>query len=615
MDQSRNRQSGEPYNSYNRINLREKRPMKINKNLIALIITAVGALLLGVQLQAEQAYMFFYRESQQLLFLDWSYISEVLLQFGGVGIFVSQFLVQFFIHPVVGAATTAVIVGVSVWMLWLTMRKINDNVALLPLLFVPSLFVVMYIATSYHHYTGLVAIMFMAIALWGYSLCREQSYKVRVGIGSAITLVLYLLVGSIGMLFAVCALLFDVMLKREKWYLGAIYAAIACVAGSYLVHTGDIIDYEFAYTPKFYNEFYVEMTPFLHMAWVAMVAVMAVIYAAGLIKRMSLWINGALGAILCIAVAGWYLQRHEKEVSAGLYSYMELYHHMVTENWDGILSTPNVSMQNALNANFVNFALSKKGELLDKLFLYPQINASSLLNENFGTFVEEHSVYSEIYYHLGIVSQTLELSLAAMAGTYPGTPLLLQQFVRSRIVLGDYDLAGKFVYRLSKTYAYKDWAEKQQQFLHNDAAVEADPEYGLKRRTLPELSSEFVSMNGLLYDLMKALTANPDNEVAREYTIACVLLQKNFDFIRAFVEEYYSTPVLPTLPVRLQEAVVTYSERDMDYCRRYGVSEEVISRFASFRQKILTLRHRQPSANPKSQMSEFRDTFWYFMLN
>lgn len=615
MSLSRIRLNGEPHSSYNRINLREKRPMKINKNLIALIITAIGALLLGVQLQADQAYMFFYRESQQLLFLDWSYISEVLLQFGGVGIFVSQFLVQFFIHPVVGAATTAVIVGVSVWMLWLTMRKINDNVALLPLLFVPSLFVVMYIATSYHHYTGLVAIMFMAIALWGYSLCREQSYKVRVGFGAAITLVLYLLVGSIGMLFAVCALLFDAMLKREKWYLGAIYAAIACVAGSYLVHTGDIIDYEFAYTPKFYNEFYVEMTPFLHMAWVAMVAVMAVIYAAGLIKRMSLWINGALGAILCIAVAGWYLQRHEKEVNPGIYSYMELYHHMVTENWDGILSTPNVSMQNALNANFVNFALSKKGELLDKLFLYPQINASSLLNENFGTFVEEHSVYSEIYYHLGIVSQTLELSLAAMAGTYPGTPLLLQQFVRSRIVLGDYDLAGKFVYRLSKTYAYKDWAERQQQFLHNDAAVEADPEYGLKRRTLPELSSEFVSMNGLLYDLMKALTANPDNEVAREYTIACVLLQKNFDFIRAFVEEYYSTPVLPTLPVRLQEAVVTYSERDMDYCRRYGVSEEVISRFASFRQKILTLRHRQPSANPKSQMSEFRDTFWYFMLN
>lgn len=588
--------------------------MKLSKNLIALIVTVVGAVLLGVQLQAEQAYMFFYRESQQLLFLDWSYLSEVLLQFGGVGIFISRFLVQFFIHPVVGAVTTAALVGGSVWLMWLALRKINDNVALLPALFVPLLFQVIYLATSYHHYEGLVALFFLALALWGYTLCRECDYKVRLGVGAAIALVLYLLVGSIGMLFAVCALLFDAMLKREKWYLGALYAAVVCVAGSFLVQRGEIIDYEFAYTPKFYNEFYVVMTPFLNMTWYSTVAVMVIFYLVGLIKKMNVWLNGALLAVMCCVVVGWYLPRHEKEINGGVYTYMELYHYLVTENWDGILSVDRLSFQDPLNANFVNFALSKKGELLDKLFLYPQVNASSLLNERFGTFVEEHCVYSEIYYHLGIVSQTLELSLAAMAGTYPGTPLLLQQFVRSRIVLGDYDLAGKFVYRLSKTYGYKDWAQRQQQFLHDDAAVETDAEYGLKRRTLPELSSEFVSMNGLLYDLMKALTANPDNEAAREYVIACLLVQKDFDRIRSFVEEYYSTPMLPTLPVRLQEAVVTYSERDMDYCRRYGVSEQTIARFASFRQKILNLRHRQPNANPKSQMSEFRDTFWYYML-
>ena len=592
----------------------EKKPMKISKNLIALIVTVVGSVSLGVQLQADQAFMFFYRESQQLLFLDWSYLSEVLLQFGGVGIFLSHFLVQFFIHPVVGALTTAALVGGTVWMMWLALRKINDNVALLPVVLVPLLVQIIYLATSYHHYEGLVALFFLAVALWGYSLCRECDYRVRLGVGAAIALVLYLLIGSIGVLFAVCALLFDAMLKREKWYLGLLYAAVVCIAGSFLVQRGEIIDYEFAYTPKFYYEFYVVMTPFLRMAWIATIAVMVIFYLVGLIKQLRPWMNGALLAVLCFVVAGWYLPRHEKEVNGGVYTYMELYHYLTTENWDGILSVEKLNFQDPLNANFVNFALSKKGELLDKMFLYPQVNASSLLNERFGTFVEEHCVYSEIYYHLGIVSQTLELSLAAMAGTYPGTPLLLQQFVRSRIVMGDYDLAGKFVYRLSKTYGYKKWAEEQQKFLHNDAAVEADAEYGLKRRTLPELSSEFVSMNGMFYDFMKALTANPDNETAREYAIACLLLRKDFDMIRSFVEEYYSTPVLPTLPVRLQEAVVTYSERDMDYCRRYGVSEQTISRFASFRQKILNLRHRQPNANPKSQLGEFRDTFWYYML-
>ena len=585
-----------------------------NKSIIALVVVAAFGVLLGIQQQMSQEFMYYYRESQQLLFLDWGYLSDLLAQFGGVGIFLSQFLVQFFIHPMVGAVTTALLAAGSAWMFYLTMRKLSDRVALLPLTMVPALVQVVYLATIYHHYDGLVALFLMATTLWCYSLLRDADYRVRVASGAAITLALYLLIGSVGMLFAVCALIFDVALRREKWYLSALYIAIVCVAGSYLVARGEIIDYDFAYTPRFYYEFYTELTPFLWLSWGMTVAMMAVFFAARYLPKMNMWIEGAVLAVLCFAVAGWYLPRQKTAIVPGVYTYMQLYDYMVREDWDSILKAPNVNFQDPLNANMVNFALSKKGELLDKLFLYPQVNMSSLLNERFGTFVEEHSVYSEIYYHLGIVSQTLELSLAAMAGTYPGTPLLLQQFIRSRIVLGDYDLAGKMVYRLENTYSYKDWAEHQRTFLHNDAAVEADADYGLKRRTLPDLSSEFVSMRGLLYDLMKVLTANPENNVAREYVIACLLVQKDFDYIRSFVEENYGTPILPTLPTRLQEAVVTYMERDMDYCRRYGVSEQTIARFASFRQKILTLRHRQPNANPKSQLSEFRDTFWFYML-
>ena len=584
-----------------------------NKSIIALVAVTIFGVLLGVQQQMSQEFMYYYRESQQLFFLDWGYLSDLLMQFGGVGIFLSQFLVQFFIHPFVGAITTALLAAGSAWMFWLTVRKISDRLVLLPLTMLPALVQVVYLTAAYHHYDGLVALFIVAATLWGYTLIDKGDFRVRLAAGAAITLVLYLLIGSVGMLFAVCALLFDAALRREKWYLSALYVAVVCVTGSFLVARGEIIDYDFAYTPRFYYEFYVELTPLLWMSWGAAVAMMVVSILANYVPK-NRWIEGALFAILCFAVAGWYVQRQKKSIVPGVYTYMQLYDYMVREDWDSILKTPNVNFRDPLSANMVNFALSKKGELLDKLFLYPQVNMSSLLNEQFGTFVEEHSVYSEIYYHLGIVSQTLELSLAAMAGTYPGTPLLLQQFIRSRIVMGDYDLAGKMVYRLENTYSYKDWAKHQRTFLHNDAAVEADADYGLKRRTLPELSSEFVSMNGLLYDLMKVLNANPENNVAREYVIACLLVQKDFDYIRSFVEENYGTPVLPTLPTRLQEAVVTYMERDMDYCRRYGVSEQTIARFASFRQKVLTLRRRQPNANPKSQLSEFRDTFWFYML-
>lgn len=582
--------------------------------IIAPATFVVGALLLGLHLQAEQAYMFFYREAQQLLFWEWYYIRDLMTQFGGVGITIAQSIVQFFIHPGVGAVATAILAGASAWLLWLTLRKIADCKALLPLLFAPAVIWALYLATSYYHYDGLVALMFMALTLWCYTLFSGAEYKRRIAAGGLLSLALYLFFGPVGMLFAVCATIFDFALGREKWYLDLIYVGVLLVAGSYLVMNGKVADYQTAYGTKFYYEFYIELTPFLNLWWWTILALMVIFYVVSLLKPLPAW-GGVVGyAVLACVVAGLYLQRHDVEKKKDVYTYMQLYHYIVTEQWDKITSNRNINYQIPLHSNCLNFALSKQGQLLDKLFLYPQSNSTSLFNENPGTFVEEHSIYSEIYYHLGIVSQTLELSLAAMAGSYPGTPLLLQQFVRSRIVMGDYDLAGKFVYRLSKTYGYRDWALHQQGFLHNDEAVEADAEYGLKRRTLPELSSEFVSMNGLLYDLMKAMTANPDNEVAREYTIAALLLNKDFDSIRYFVEEYYGTPMLPALPVRLQEAVVTYSEKDMDYCRRYGVSEQTISRFASFRQKVLSVRHQRTTANPKSQLAEFRDTFWYYML-
>ena len=584
--------------------------------IIAPLTIVAGALLLGLHLQAEQAYMFFYCEAQQLLFLEWGYIWDLMTQFGGVGITIAQSLVQFFIHPGVGATVTALLAGTSAALLWLALRKMCNCKALLPLLFAPALMWALYLATAYYHYDGLVALTAMALVLWVYTLFVEAGYKLRLAMDALLSVTLYLLFGPVGLLFAVCALLFDLAKRSEKWYLDLIYVALLLVAGSYLVSNGKVADFETAYGTKFYYEFYVELTPFLNAWWWIVVAIVAAFLALSFVKNIPAWGSALTYVVLALAVAGLYIQRHdvEKKEKENIYTYMQLYHNIVNEQWEEITSNRNVNYQIPLHSNCVNFALSKQGLLLDKLFLYPQNGLASLFNENMGTFVEEHSIYSEIYYHLGIVSQTLELSLAAMAGSYPGTPLLLQQFVRSRVVMGDYDLAGKFVYRLSKTYGYRDWALRQQGFLHNDAAVEADAEYGLKRRTLPELSSEFVSLNGFVYDLMKVLTANPENNVARDYAIAALLLNKNFDDIRYFVEEYYGTPILPTLHERLQEAVVTYAEKDMDYCRRYGVSEQTISRFAQFRQKVLTLRHQRQTANPKSQLPEFRDTFWFYML-
>ena len=85
------------------------------------------------------------------------------------------------------------------------------------------------------------------------------------------------------------------------------------------------------------------------------------------------------------------------------------------------------------------------------------------------------------------------------------------------------------------------------------------------------------------------------------------------DNIRAFVERYGGKGCLTQLPECLQEAIVTYSEHDPDYCREHGVSEDTIERFSRFRQEVLNLR-RNGATNMTRLAAEYGKTFWYYMV-
>ena len=91
-----------------------------------------------------------------------------------------------------------------------------------------------------------------------------------------------------------------------------------------------------------------------------------------------------------------------------------------------------------------------------------------------------------------------------------------------------------------------------------------------------------------------------------------VFLCKNSN-LALFIERYAGKGCLAQLPERLQEAIVTYSEHDPDYCREHGVSENTIERFTRFRQEVLNLR-RSGATNISRLASEYGNTFWYYML-
>lgn len=107
--------------------------------------------------------------------------------------------------------------------------------------------------------------------------------------------------------------------------------------------------------------------------------------------------------------------------------------------------------------------------------------------------------------------------------------------------------------------------------------------------------------------------ANPENKAAIEYLGAFLLLAKNMEGFKGLVETYYGTEVLPVLPKSFQEAVITLSEAEPDYWKRFDISPSVMQRFAEYKKQVLANRNNK-SALPGLLRRAYGDTYWFYFM-
>ena len=176
----------------------------------------------------------------------------------------------------------------------------------------------------------------------------------------------------------------------------------------------------------------------------------------------------------------------------------------------------------------------------------------------------------------------------------------------------DLPVSQQYIKMLEKTLFYKDWATAQRRFLYNDKAVEEDPEYGSKRRSLPKDTREFIQARGPYYDLLLTIRTNPKATAARDYAIGYLLLANDVPHINSFIEEFYGTEAMPQMPLRLQEAAVAANEKDLDWCRSHGVDEKVIEDYQALRSTLLQTQSAQ--GNVPEVLMRWRYTYWYYLL-
>ena len=274
-------------------------------------------------------------------------------------------------------------------------------------------------------------------------------------------------------------------------------------------------------------------------------------------------------------------------------------------DWDGIISAYQDDGRTAdyPKLSQLNLALAETGQLADKAFHYTQAGSDGILVPWTMT-VESGERLSNIYWSMGHVAYAQRMAMeTSVLDEGDFSPAMMKRLIETNLVFGAYDVAGKYIGILEKDRRYRTVAAPYRRYLCDDAAVEADPVLGPRRRCIPE--KEFISLvRGIDEDLKDIIRTNPGYHKAIEYLGVIYLLDTEMDKFRGMLDEFYGTEALPSLPVSFAEAACMLSEVDRGYWKRVGVDPAVYRRYTEFKKRLGT----------GLSMEKYNDTFWYYIM-
>ena len=583
-----------------------------NMKYIRLMAGIACFVVTAVFLQVTNSFHFYYIEQLQLFRYAADYWIAQLSEVGGVAALLGEGLTQYFAYPYVGPVViAALLTGVFGWTAAI-LRQLQPKREPWLLALLPALALLLIQFDFNYLLKGTVAFVGMELALFAWMRVQRPGLR---GISALFgVLFLYLTLGPIAGLFAVCTLLIDLCARRGKRaYIFDLFAiALFALLAGLAVELMWVRNAAFAWTAQAYYHPILSPKPVIYFAWICLpVALLltALWPAQTVLSVRRQWIEGlvqvALFAALCYVAMPRYAHREA-------YPLKQLDYANRQGNWDEVLRLSQGPIQNYLYLNYLNRALAEKGVLGDQAFAFNQHGPQGLMVGWDKTF-SVSLLLSDVYFTLGEIALSQEMAFEANVSVIgAGSPRCLMRLVQTNLIFGAYPIAEKYLRLLEQMPVYREWARQHRTFLYNDAAVEADPLLGMKRRGLPT-ASDLAGIHGLEHDLLLRAKQLPEYALPIQFVGVQRLLAKDLQGFQALLDTYYGTPALPTLPVSFQEAVIMLTERQPERWSYYQVSPAVTTRYGEYRN--LVLQNRGNSQLPLLIQRYFGSTYWaYFLL-
>ena len=577
-----------------------------------------------------------YQEQFQLFLFDRAYVWDVVRLPGGIADLLGRFCTQFFLFAWVGALIIGVLLSVVQLLTLLLIdhspltidhsaahSKANNvqcsmfNVQwIYGLSFVPSFLLWLFLLDENALLGGVWAVLLTLLTTWIFDKLPGGWLK-RVLLIAAIP-VLYWMVGPVCVVF----FLLQAPLKKtgnpqsksSAWYYGVfVLLAIMIVILSYYlpVPAGSL------WSGIHYHRYPTEVPVLL---WAASLS----IFVLALISRAChRWANApsrpvvTLLSFVVVAVAmGCLIWKNSNFKAEKVMQYDFMARH---QQWNRILETISTEKpNNQIGVTVQNLALAMRGMLADHMFEYHQNGLFGLLPD-VGTDATSPLPTAEAFYQLGMITVAQRTVFEAQEAIldFQKSARCYKRLAQTNLILGNYEVARKYLTALQKTLFYSQWADETLPLLGDEKAIAKHPEYGRLRKLAYEENFYFSDhvtpdmLQSLIFNGAEGESQSPTNRLAYDYLMADYLLTgdlENFVNYVGWGEKLGYTAI----PRHFQEALALKWSmgHEKDEQLPAQVSPDIAQRFTQFLSYI-----KSPAMSREGLVQYFGDTYWSYFLN
>jgi hypothetical protein len=475
-----------------------------------------------------------YQEQYQLFLFDSTYVWEIVKLPGGFADLLGRFCTQFFLFAWMGALIIALLLS-AVQLLTLRLTCWGPFYGLS---FVPSFLLWLFLLNENALLGGVWAVLLTLLASWAYDALPCRGWIRRILLIAAIP-ILYYLAGPI------CLVFFMLQATGEKgknetdgktsvkeaykksrvngttlWYCGVfLLLVIMPFILSYCVP----VPASNLWFGIHYHRYPTEVPVLLWSAALSVFFLTLIVRAFNnRFNASSRFVVTLFSFALVATIMGGLVWKSSnfKAEKVMKYDFMARF-----QQWNRILETINADKpNNQIGVTVQNLALGMHGLLSKHLFDYNQNGVLGLLPD-IGTDAISPLPTSEAFYQLGMtaVAQRTVFEAQEAILDFQKSGRCYKRLAQTNLILGNYEVASKYLTALQKTLFYREWANETLPLLGDEKAIAKHPEYGRLRQLA--YKEDFFFGDHVTSEMLQSLfLSNTDNRLAYEYLKAYYML-------------------------------------------------------------------------------------------